>query len=65
MAAGMPMRRQIELSGSDAGRYLRGETLTAELSGWCAVTYHGLALGLAKGADGILKNHLPKGLRVL
>ena len=28
-------------------------------------THRGLALGLAKGADGTLKNHLPKGLRML
>ena len=65
MAAGIPLRKRTELSGSDAGRYLRGETLDAELSGWCAVTYCGLPLGLAKGAGGILKNHLPKGLRLM
>ena len=64
MAAGCPLRRRLELSEDDARRYLRGEILPADFSGWCAVTYQGLALGLGKGADGVLKNHLPKGLRI-
>ncbi len=64
MAAGLPLGRRQPLSEADARRYLRGETLPTALSGWCAVTYAGLSLGLAKGADGVLKNHLPKGLRV-
>ena len=64
MAAGLPLRQRTELSEGDALRYLRGETLPTDLSGWCAVTCHGLALGFAKGASGILKNHLPKGLRL-
>ena len=64
MAAGLPLRQRTELSEGDALRYLRGETLPTDLSGWCAVTCHGLALGLAKGAGGVLKNHLPKGLRL-
>lgn len=64
MVAGLPLRQRTELSEGDALRYLRGETLPTDLSDWCAVTCHGLALGLAKGAGGILKNHLPKGLRL-
>ncbi|UHA72649.1 RsmB/NOP family class I SAM-dependent RNA methyltransferase [Paenibacillus sp. 481] len=48
--------------------YLRGETLPvpAEATvskGWTLVTVDGLPLGWAKAVDGILKNHLPKGLR--
>lgn len=64
MAAGRPLRRRVELSEADALRYLHGETVPTALSGWCAVTFAGLALGLGKGADGTLKNHLPKGLRM-
>ena len=64
MAAGLPLRRRAELSEADALRYLRGETLPTDKTGWCAVTFAGLALGLGKGAGGILKNHLPKGLRI-
>ena len=64
MAAGLPLMRRQPLSEADARRYLRGETLPTNLTCWCAVTYAGLSLGLAKAADGVLKNHLPKGLRV-
>ena len=64
MAAGLPLRRRVELTDADAQTYLRGETLPAALSGWCAVTCSGLALGLGKGSGGILKNHLPKGVRI-
>ncbi len=64
MAAGSPLVQTVELSEADALRYLHGETLPGALSGWCAVTHRGLALGLAKGTDGVLKNHLPKGLRM-
>ena len=63
MAAGLPLRRRAELSEADALRYLHGETVPTDKTGWCAVTYAGLALGLGKGSDGVLKNHLPKGLR--
>jgi NOL1/NOP2/fmu family ribosome biogenesis protein len=65
MARGLPLKLRVELSEADALKYLRGETLPASVSGWCVVTHEGLALGLAKGADGILKNHLPKGLRII
>ena len=63
MAACLPLRRRAELSKADALRYLHGETVPTDKTGWCAVTYAGLALGLGKGSDGVLKNHLPKGLR--
>ena len=65
MAFGLPLRQRAEICEADALRYLHGETLPTEVSGWCAVTYRGLALGLGKGSDGVLKNHLPKGLRIL
>ena len=65
MAAGVPLKQRAELSELDAVKYLHGETLPTDISGWCAVTYAGLPLGLGKGAGGVLKNHLPKGLRLL
>ncbi len=43
--------------------YLRGETLFGEQRGWVLVCVDGYSLGWARGADGILKNHYPKGLR--
>ena len=64
MAAGMPLVRRASVSASEGLRYVHGETLPSDISGWCAVTCQGLALGLGKGADGVLKNHLPKGLRI-
>lgn len=46
--------------------YLRGEEIDAlgGQGGWCAVTYHGAALGGGKISGGRLKNHYPKGLRL-
>ena len=45
-------------------RFLHGETLAADIDGWCAVLVDGYPLGWAKGTQGILKNHYPKGLRM-
>ncbi len=57
--------RVYDADGADTARYLRGETMDAAGSdkGWTLVSYRGLSLGWAKCADGMLKNHLPKGLR--
>lgn len=59
----------FELSGEQALRYLRGETIPLEpaqpLKGWVLVTYRGVSLGWGKAAGSILKNHYPKGLRRL
>ena len=43
--------------------YLHGQVLHGNHKGWTLVTVDGLSLGWAKGADGQLKNHFPKGLR--
>ena len=59
-----PLVQKVALDENEARRYLHGETLPTAVKGWCAVTYAGFSLGLGKGADGILKNHLPKGLRL-
>ena len=44
-------------------KYLRGETLPTTQKGWVLVQVDGYSIGWGKGADGILKNHYPKGLR--
>lgn len=46
-------------------KYLRGEEIDTSVtdSGWCAVTYEGVALGGGKISGGKVKNHYPKGLR--
>ena len=51
------------LSDGEALRYLAGEELAGSIPGWQTVSWHGLALGWAKGSGGRLKNHYPKGLR--
>ena len=45
-------------------KYFRGETIeTALENGWCIVCVEGYPLGLGKAVNGVVKNHLPKGLR--
>ena len=61
-----PFSRTCELTFDEAMRYLRGETLRKDAEkGYGAATYAGHALGLYKASDGMLKNHYPKGLRLL
>lgn len=48
----------------DIDRYLKGETLEGDISGWCCVTYKGVNMGWAKGSGGVLKNHFPKYMRI-
>lgn len=61
-----PFYRTCALSFDEAMRYLKGETLMKDAEkGFGAATYEGHALGLYKASDGVLKNHYPKGLRLL
>ena len=55
----------LDLSAEQAGPYLRGQTLSCQSSGWTLVRVDGLSLGWGKGVRGVLKNHYPKGLRIL
>ncbi|MBR5251515.1 MAG: RsmB/NOP family class I SAM-dependent RNA methyltransferase [Oscillospiraceae bacterium] len=47
--------------------YLKGETLQTDedFKGWCLVCSDGYSTGWAKVTDGTMKNHYPKGLRIL
>ena len=45
--------------------FLRGETIPCGQKGWTAVLADGFPVGWGKASDGILKNHIPKGLRVI
>lgn len=49
-------------------KYLRGEEISADgfdgVAGWCAVCADGFPLGWGKAANGVIKNHLPHGLRL-
>ena len=62
----------LEPDGEEVRRYLRGETLQADLKrwphlegkkGWVLICLGTCSLGWAKLAAGTLKNHYPKGLR--
>lgn len=60
-----PEVADLSPEGPEIAAYLRGETLRGNARGWVLVTVGGLSLGWARGADGVLKNHYPKGLRHL
>ncbi len=62
LAAGI-CHRSFPVDEAGAVAYLRGETVPADVRGWHTVTYCGLPLGWGKASDGVMKNHLPKGLR--
>lgn len=60
--------RRVELSAEsrEAVDYLSGEVIdTKEKNGWCAVLIEGCPAGGGKIVDGKVKNHYPKGLRLL
>ncbi len=65
-AFGADCAQKLELGLTDArlDAFLRGETLAvAGPPGYAAVCADGFPLGFGKTVDGVLKNHLPKGLR--
>ena len=65
LAMSFPALPGYELSSEETEAYLRGETVPCDASGWLVARRLGLPLGWGKASGGILKNHLPKGLRKL
>ena len=67
------VKRYVECDKETALKYLHGETInindvatdTANLKGWVLVTYMGCSLGWGKAGGNVIKNHYPKGLRLL
>lgn len=58
-------KRCMELNDEQAIKYLSGETLSWDgEKGWTLILWKGLALGWGKASNGMMKNHLPKGLRL-
>ena len=45
-------------------RLLSGETAVSPLKGWTLLTHLGMPLGWGKASGGMMKNHIPKGLRI-
>ena len=56
----------VPLEAAELTRFLAGETVACDLalSGWCPATVLGHPIGWGKAVDGVLKNHIPKGLRI-
>lgn len=56
--------RVRELTMEEAGRYLRGESVSCgQERGWMLLVYEGYSIGFGKASGGQIKNHYPKGLR--
>ena len=58
-----PCTENLLSDSREIAAYLRGETLHGAQKGWVLLCVDGYSLGWVRGADGILKNHYPKGLR--
>ncbi len=58
-----PLQIALPSDSAELSAYLRGLTVPTCEKGWTLVTVDGYSLGWGHGADGILKNHYPKGLR--
>ena len=59
--------QSIDCDEESAKRYLHGETIPCDnhFRSWTLVTHRGISLGWGKAQNGILKNHYPKGLRIM
>jgi len=59
-------RVSAELESGEIARFLAGETVACDpnFTGWCPATVFGYPVGWGKAVDGVLKNHIPKGLRI-
>jgi NOL1/NOP2/fmu family ribosome biogenesis protein len=68
-AYGKLFKNKVDLTRGDARteKYLSGEEIEVSegLRGWSAVLYENVPLGGGKASSGRLKNHYPKGLRLV
>jgi NOL1/NOP2/sun family putative RNA methylase len=56
---------ELSSNGREIAAYMRGESLpSAGRSGWALVTVDGWSLGWGKRVQGVVKNHIPRGLLV-
>ncbi len=59
------VRLSADLAEKEAAAFMEGEAIPRDgENGWTLVTYKGLSLGWGKVSGGMMKNHLPKGLRL-
>lgn len=61
------VKTYADLSMDDAKSFTKGMTVNCDkpLKGWCLVCVSGISLGWGKANGNIIKNHYPKGLRVM
>ena len=52
-----------ELTDDQAAAFVRGEAVECDSSGWLVARWQGMPLGWGKASGGVLKNHVPKGIR--
>ncbi|MBQ9833552.1 MAG: RsmF rRNA methyltransferase first C-terminal domain-containing protein, partial [Clostridia bacterium] len=68
-AYGCEMSKKVSFNRDDEAlmRFLKGETTECDndLKGYCAVAVDGYNIGFGKACCGIVKNHIPKGLRII
>ncbi len=59
-------KNTISLSADNPSldKFLHGEEIPCDKSGWTAVLVDGFPIGWGKGSNGILKNHFPKKFRI-
>ncbi len=53
----------LDSSGAEIGKFMNGQTLPCDSSGWTLVQVDGYSIGWGKADGKILKNHYPKGFR--
>ena len=56
-------QHNLPAESNDLAKYLHGETIPANIKGWCLVSTDFYGIGWGKGDGKVLKNHYPKGLR--
>ncbi len=56
---------EFECDDINIKKYLHGDVISGDFSGWGAVICDGLTVGWVKGSGGMLKNHFPKKLRLI
>jgi len=62
------VKSYVDISYDEAQQYLKGMTLNSDADtlqkGYGVLFYLGCSIGFIKNANGVLKNHYPKGLRI-
>lgn len=55
----------LDIESEKLKKFLTGNVYESDKTGYCAVCVNGYPLGWGKGSNGMMKNKLPKGIRIL